>query len=210
MVIRRAWASLTPLLFLLTLFGCQTGQKTRTDSQTVVKAPRRDTEAAQNHDRRGLKFLDAGDFSGAEKAFQAAISSDPLYAPAHCNLGALYYRQGKYYLAAKKYQYAAKLLPDKAGPLNNLGLVFERVGKLEDAVAAYEQALALEGHTVETRGNLARALIRLDRTDIRTRQLLQQIAELDPRPEWSAWARRELVRLGSPVPPATGSPSENK
>ena len=124
--------------------GCppRKAQKPR-DYETVSKDPRRDTDAARLHNARAVKLLQKGEMAKAEKELKEALAADVFFAPAHNNLGTVYYRQGKHYLAAWEYQYAAKLMPDSPRPKSNLGLVLEAVGKYDEAVGAYEQALEL-------------------------------------------------------------------
>jgi Tfp pilus assembly protein PilF len=165
--------------------------------------PRRTAEAVVHH-QKALEDLKAGRLEEAQQELKAALDDDLFYGPAHNNLGIVYYQQKKYYEAAWEFQAAAKLMPRKAEPLNNLGLVFEAAGKLQEASDWYEKALSAEPDTAETVGNLARVRTRANRQDERTRQLLDDVARNDPRPEWVAWARERLMSMHDTEPaPAT-------
>ncbi len=171
--------------------------------ETLPRDPHRDTEAARRPQARGVQLLGEGQIEQAEQAFQAALSADLFFGPAHNNLGTVYLRQQKYYLAAWEFQYAEKLMPHQAEPRNNLGLVYEAVGKLDDAAKSYEQALDLEPENPRIAGNLARVYVRGNRTDDKTRKLLESIVLKDTRPEWIAWARERLALMGTPARPTT-------
>ena len=160
---------------------------------------RRDTDAARDHNARGIDLLANGRLEEAEQAFRTALDADVFLGPAHNNLGTAYYRQKKLYLAAWEFQYAAKLMPNKAEPKNNLGMVFEAVGKYDDAAKSYEQALALEPDNAEVTGNLARVYVRAGRKDDKTRKLLTDVIMKDARPDWVAWAREKLAMMGQPA-----------
>ncbi len=197
------------------LAGCQhlrPATRAAAAYETLPKDPHRDTEAARQHQARGVQLLKDGQIDQASQAFQAALSADLLFGPAHNNLGTIYLRQQKYYLAAWEFQYAEKLMPHQAEPRNNLGLVYEAVGKLDDAAKSYERALDLEPENPRVTGNLARVYVRGNRTDDRTRKLLEAVVVRDNRPEWIAWARERLALMGKPrsttTAPATPDPSE--
>ncbi len=197
---------LSGLLVSAMLCGCQGAIEPMDRSyQTVGLDPQRDTELASKHNAQGVALLDADDLTGAEVEFKAALTADTMFAPAHNNLGTVYYKQKKFYLAAWEFQYAAKLMPDKPGPRNNLGLVYEAVGKLDDAAKAYQEALDMSPDAFEFSGNLARVYVRDGRKDAKTRKLLNEIVLKDSRPEWVAWAKENLITICTDEPPVAES-----
>jgi len=175
--------------------GCldsNAGQPSAAPYHTVRIEPLRDTEAAKQGNQEGLKHLAENDLTAAAQAFQRALAADVEFGPAHNNLGKVYYRQKKWHEAAWEFEYACKLLPKYAEPRNNLGMVLDATGDLTGAIDQYREAISLADN-VQYNGNLASALIRRgDRTE-EVRQLLQQLAAKDPRPEWQNWARRQLA-----------------
>jgi Flp pilus assembly protein TadD len=186
--------------------GCRSaGPTAGSDYVTIAEDPRRDTQAARLRNARAARLIEEGKLDEAEKHLRAALAADLFFGPAHNNLGTVYFRQEKHYLAAWEFQYAAKLMPNKAEPRSNLGLVFEAVGRLDEAADWYEKAIALEPENVQIAGNLARAYVRLNRKDDRTRQLLKDIALKDTRPRWRAWAQERLLAIGASPAPA-GAP----
>ncbi len=180
--------------------GCQS-QAPVGGYQTLPKDPRRDTDAARQHNAAAVKWIEADRLDDAEKELKDALTADLFFGPAHNNLGTVYFKQKKFYYAAWEFQYAAKLMTDSPQPRNNLGLVYEEVGRLDDAAKWYNEALQLAPDSVEATANLARLRIRNNQRDDRTRQLLGDVILKDPRPEWVAWARLEQSRISKPGAP---------
>lgn len=161
--------------------------------QTVTAEPNRDPEGAKAENDKAMKALDRQRVDKAEQHLQQALIDDVTYGPAHNNLGQIYFCQSKYYLAAWEFEYALKLMPDRPEPYNNLGLVYEKVGKINEAIETYEAGLKLQTNNPELVGNLARARIRRGDAHTEIQPLLQNISGFDPRPEWVAWAKHQLV-----------------
>jgi len=196
--------SLLLLCGLTLMCGCNLRREQPPGSyRTVARDPRRDTALARSETSRAKALMAANELEKAEKVLKAALAADLFYAPAHNNLGVVYYRQKKFYLAAWEFQYAARLMPNKPQPKNNLGMVLEAVGRLKEAEQHYDKALAIEPDNAVFIGNLARCRIRLGRRTPQTRDLLQQIILKDTRPEWVQWARRELMDMPASKVPAT-------
>jgi len=171
--------------------------------ETIKANPKRDPDAAAKLNRQGVDALSKGKFERAEKLFKDALVKDVDYGPAHNNLGRLYFDQGKNYLAAWEFEYATKVMPRRGEPYNNLGMVMERVDKMEQAIDAYEIANMLCPNHPEIVGNLARAWWTHDKTNVRTRDLLNQLVFVDCRPDWVAWAKEQIAcgkLLYRPVP----------
>jgi Tfp pilus assembly protein PilF len=180
-------------LIILATVGCATDNTTVPKYETVTVNPRRDPEAAAKQNLHGLEALAKGKWDKAEKHFKEALIKDVDFGPAHNNLGRLYFDQGKNYLAAWEFEYAVKVMPQRGEPYNNLGLVMERVGKLEQAVDAYEMANILCPNHPEVVGNLARVHWCQDKSNMRTRDLLEQLVFIDTRPDWVSWAKEQIA-----------------
>ncbi len=97
-------------------------------------------------------------------------------------------------------------MPFQPEPRNNLGLVFEKAGKITSAAEAYEKARQLEPDNAEYLGNLARAKVRRGDRDIETKKILEELVMKDSRPQWSQWARVNLLRMGDPTTRPTTRP----
>ncbi|MDR1964341.1 MAG: tetratricopeptide repeat protein [Planctomycetaceae bacterium] len=181
------------LLMILMLVGCASDSNTTPKYETVTANPRRDPDAAAKQNQHGLEALAKGKFDKAEKHFKEALVKDVDFGPAHNNLGRIYFDQGKNYLAAWEFEYATKVMPQRGEPYNNLGMVMERVGKLEQAIDAYEMANILCPNHPEVVGNLARVYWSQDKSNMRTRDLLEQLVFIDTRPDWVSWAKEQIA-----------------
>jgi hypothetical protein len=72
-------------------------------------------------------------------------------------------------------------------------MVMEKVGKMEQAIEAYETANMLCPNHPEVVGNLARAWWIQDKTNLRTRELLEHLVFVDTRPDWVSWAKEQIA-----------------
>jgi Flp pilus assembly protein TadD len=197
-------AALAVVLLLAGLLVCGCRSETKQQEyQTLTPDAGRDVERAGLENSRALPLMRQGQWEEAEKALKAALAADTMCGPAHNNLGSVYYHQGRYYLAAWEFQYAIKLMPNQPAPRNNLGLVYETAGQLDEAAEHYERAVELDPDSCEYLGNWARARVRRGEKDERVRDLLQKLIVRETRPQWSAWARERLARMG-PAAPTTG------
>lgn len=181
--------------------GCAASYSTTQPTYRTISAPPlRDTDAAMKANQAGLEHLDTGEWDAAARSFEQALSADVEFGPAHNNLGKVYFARKSWYKAAWEFEYARKLLPRNAEPNNNLGLVYETSGRLDEAVEHYREAVRLDGGNPEYRGNLARAMTRRGDRTAELRSLLSELVQRDARPEWQAWARRQLGELGRTLP----------
>jgi Tfp pilus assembly protein PilF len=187
-----------PLLFAALIAGCASHPRTSERSF--------DTDLAKKENDHALHLLDEGKLEEAESHLKKSLEADVMYGPAHNNMGLVYYHQGKLYPAAWEFQSAIKLMPYQPEPRNNLGLVFEKAGKITNAAEAYEKARQLEPDNPEYLANLARAKVRRGDRDQETKKLLEELVLKDSRPQWSQWARVNLLRLGNPTSRPTTQP----
>jgi len=172
--------------------GCQLVDSPSPTYETIEGNPHRDTAAAVKHNDAALRAIEHGHLDRAENLLQRSLIADVSYAPAHNNLGHLYFVQRRYYHAAWEFEYAARLMPDRAEPLNNLGLIYEVVGKVPLAIQQYEQALELAPDNQEFASNLTRARIRQGERGFETAAMLEQVAFRDDRGDWRDWAQEHL------------------
>jgi len=202
------WIAVTGVILLLA-GGCQR-EGTRTQVyRTRAEDPGRDTETARSRNGKAVGLIRDGDLEAAETALRSALTADLFFAPAHNNLGVVYYRQKAFYQAAWEFQYAARLMPHSPQPRNNLGLVYEAVGQLATAEKWFDEALALEPDNPELIGNLARVRVRSGQRNHETRTLLEDLVLKTEDAEWADWARKQLAvmpRGEAPEPQATRPP----
>jgi len=81
----------------------------------------------------GLALSNAGDWSGAENKFRAAIRADRQIPEAWNGLGHALKRQQRYDAALVAYDEALKLRPDYPQALEYLGETYVELGRLDDA-----------------------------------------------------------------------------
>lgn len=188
------------VLLAATLVGCRAQKTAPPGSVGNVAA---NTSLARANVDKAAALLETHHDDDARKLLDAAIEADPLYGPAHNDLGMIDFRQQHYYEAAVHFRNAVKLLPRQPQPINNLGLVLERSGKLSAAEKYYSQAVGLDPENLEYIGNLARARISLGIKDDQTQQLLVKLVLRDPRNDWVNWARDELRHFNVATQPDT-------
>lgn len=187
------------LIVGLCLTGCsRLARESPRSYTTVVANPSRDLDGARAACDRAAKHFAKGDLVRAEAALHDALIADVSYAPAHNNLGRVYFDQGNLYLAAWEFEYARRLLPESAEVVNNLGLVYESAGQNGRAIESYSQALSLDPGNSEYMGNLARILVRDGKDPTQAAVLLRDLILRDSRAEWVTWAR-DQVHLSEPV-----------
>ncbi len=144
---------------------------------------------------RGVDLIVAGKYTDAEPVLRRAIDADPLYGPAHNDLGLVYYRLNRLYDAAWEFEKAIKLMPRQPEPRNNLGLVLEEAGKLPEALQDFTLASEIDPANPEYLANLARVRLRMGLTDEQTRRVLESLILKETRPSVREWARFTLIRL---------------
>lgn len=103
------------------------------------------------------------DTAGAINAMDAALRIDPLFGPAHINLGRAFEDSGTVPLAIRQWQSfvdaTAEITPDRVTyrlmALQNIGRVMENAGLLEEAEAVLWQAMELRPEKTETGQHLS-------------------------------------------------------
>ena len=198
----RKWLLAAAGLAVMMAMGCHRTAAKPAEYRTMAEDANRDTKTARHENAKGYDLMEKGDLEKAEKTLKAALTADPFFGPAHNNLGIVYLRQGKFYQAAWEFQYAAKLMPYSPEPPNNLGMVYEAVGRLDEAEKWYSEALTMQSDNPELIGNLVRTLVRENRKDQRTVQLLKDLILKDTRPDWVAWAKEQLALMHVEAPSA--------
>ncbi|MDB4264704.1 tetratricopeptide repeat protein, partial [bacterium] len=126
------------------------------------------------------------------EAFEKLSATDPDFAPAHNDLGVLYYQSGEKEKALTHYERAAHLEPGNAIFQKNLAdFYFVEQGRVEDALKIYVDVLAAYPEDIETlliTGHICVSLRKFDDA----RVFYNRVLELDP---WNADARQNLEKL---------------
>ncbi len=126
--------------------------------------------------------------------YKKVLQLDPDYAPAHINLGTLYYNQSDYEQAETQYRKAIEADPRYALAYFDLGNVLDETQRLTEAIAAYKTALQLAPTYADAHYNLALAYERSRQSRLAL-QHWRAYLKLDARGPWAAHARAQYKRL---------------
>jgi len=130
----------------------------------------------------------------AIRTYMKVLELDPNHAPAHINLGTLYYNRQDFVLCEQHYRQAVAADPRYALAYFDLGNVLDETGRIAEAIAAYSTAVKLAPTYADAHYNLALAHQRL-------RQLRQALPhwriylKLDSSGPWAVHARNQISRI---------------
>lgn len=130
----------------------------------------------------------------AIEAYQSVLALEPLHAPAHINLGTIYYNRREFQLAEQHYRKAIEVDPRYALAHFDLGNVLDETGRLAAAVEAYKAALALAPTYADAHYNLALAYEKLHEPR-RALRHWRAYLKLDTLGPWSTHARNQVRRI---------------
>jgi tetratricopeptide (TPR) repeat protein len=126
--------------------------------------------------------------------YKKVLKLDPGYAPAHINLGTLYYNQSDYELAEQYYRQAIECDSRYALAYFDLGNVLDETQRLEEAIAAYKGALLLAPTYADAHYNLALAYERCRKPRLALKHWRAYL-KLDGQGPWAVHARAQYKRL---------------
>ncbi len=127
-------------------------------------------------------------------SYEKVLAVDPDYAPAHINLGTLYYHRSEYELAETHYRKAIESDPRYALAYFNLGNVLDETRRVDEAIAAYGTALQLAPTYADAHYNLALAFERT-RQPRRAIHHWRAYLKLDGSGPWAVHARAQYKKL---------------
>jgi tetratricopeptide (TPR) repeat protein len=130
----------------------------------------------------------------AMASYQKVLQLDPNYAPAHINLGTLYYNQSDYEQAEAHYRAAIVADSRYALAYFDLGNVLDETQRVEEAIAAYKAALQLAPTYADAHYNLALAYERTRQPRLALRHWRAYL-KLDGRGPWAVHARAQYAKL---------------
>ncbi len=152
-------------------------------------------ESAMDLFARGVALEDdPGSASEAISSYNKVLELEPGYAPAHINLGTLYYNQSDYDLAEEHYRKAIECDPRYALAYFDLGNVLDETQRLEEAIAAYKSALKLAPTYADAHYNLALSYER-SRQPRTALKHWRAYLKLDGHGPWAVHARAQYKRL---------------
>jgi tetratricopeptide (TPR) repeat protein len=130
----------------------------------------------------------------AMACYQRVLELDPAHAPAHINLGTLFYNRQDYAAAEHHYRKAVEADPRYALGYFDLGNVLEETGRVNDAVQAYQSAIALASTYADAHYNLALAYEKLKQPR-RALRHWRAYVKLDSSGPWSTHARNQIQKI---------------
>jgi tetratricopeptide (TPR) repeat protein len=161
---------------------------------TKIK-PMQVAETASEFFARGVSLEeDPASQQEAIEAYQSVLALESLHAPAHINLGTIYYNRREFQLAEQHYRKAIEVDPRYALAHFDLGNVLDETGRLAAAVEAYKAALALAPTYADAHYNLALAYEKLHEPR-RALRHWRAYLKLDTLGPWSTHARNQVRRI---------------
>ncbi len=130
----------------------------------------------------------------AISTYLKVLEIDPNHAPAHINLGTLYYNRRDFAKCEQHYRQAVAADSRYALAYFDLGNVLDETGRIAEAVAAYSTAVKLAPTYADAHYNLALAHERLRQP----RQALPHwkiYLKLDSSGPWAVHARNQISRI---------------
>jgi lipopolysaccharide biosynthesis regulator YciM len=130
----------------------------------------------------------------AIEAYKKVLELDPTYAPAHINLGTLYYNQSDYAAAESHYRAAIECDTRYALAYFDLANVLDETGRLEEAIKNYRLALQLAPTYADAHYNLALAYEKL-RQPRKALSHWKMYVKLDANGPWAVHARNQIKKI---------------
>jgi len=130
----------------------------------------------------------------AMQNYNKVLELEPDYAPAHINLGTLYYNRGDYEKAESCYRRAIELDARYALAWFDLGNVLDETLRLPEAIRAYEAAVSIAPTYSDAHYNLALAYEK-SRQPRRAMKHWRIYLRLDQHGPWAVHARNQFRRL---------------
>jgi tetratricopeptide (TPR) repeat protein len=167
--------------------------------QRVVPAqhvsPIRITESAAEFFARGVSLEeDPSSYKDAIQAYARVLELEPNHAPAHINLGTLFYNLQDYAQAEAHYRKAIEVDPRYALAHFDLANVLDETGRLQEAIKVYKTALQLAPTYADAHYNLALAYEK-SRDSRKALRHWRAYVALDRSSAWAAHARSQIVRI---------------
>ena len=152
-------------------------------------------ESAMDLFARGVALEEDPSSAGeAISSYNKVLELEPDYAPAHINLGTLYYNQSDYGLAEEHYRKAIECDPRYALAYFDLGNVLDETQRLDEAIVAYKGALKLAPTYADAHYNLALAYERSRQPRLALKHWRAYL-KLDGQGPWAVHARSQYKRL---------------
>ena len=123
------------------------------DALDYYEAANKRQPSARLLNKIGMMNLLLMRLDSSKKDFERAIKTDPNYADAYNNLGAVEYQDHRLKPAIKRYQQAIAINPEFATYHSNLGTAYMERKEFDKAAAEYARALQIDPDVFEHRGS---------------------------------------------------------
>jgi tetratricopeptide (TPR) repeat protein len=130
----------------------------------------------------------------AIEAYKKVLELDATYAPAHINLGTLFYNQGDYVAAEQHYRSAIECDTRYALAYFDLANVLDETGRMDEAIKNYRLALQLAPTYADAHYNLALAYEKL-RDPRKALSHWKMYVKLDGNGPWAVHARHQIKKI---------------
>ena len=126
--------------------------------------------------------------------YQRVLEMEPGHAPAHINLGTLFYNRQDYATAEHHYRKAVEADPRYALAYFDLGNVLDETGRVQEAIQSYQSAISLAPTYADAHYNLALAHEKLKQPR-RALRHWRAYVRLDSSGPWSTHARGQIQKI---------------
>ena len=126
--------------------------------------------------------------------YEQALAHDPDLAPAHLNLGTLYFQARSYKKARAHYEEALRVEPEYPLAHYNIGNLYDETGEREKAIHHYAEAARLDPAYPDVHYNLA-LLYQTTGQPLRALFHWKAYLRLDPTSAWADIARRQMAAI---------------
>ena len=130
----------------------------------------------------------------AIEAYERVLDIEPDHAPAHINLGTLFYNRQEYTEAEFHYRRAVEIDSRYALAYFDLGNVLDETGRVQEAIEAYRNALHLAPTYADANYNLALAYEKIGEPR-RALAHWKAYIKLDVAGPWSTHARHQIRKI---------------
>jgi tetratricopeptide (TPR) repeat protein len=127
-------------------------------------------------------------------AYQKVLEIAGTHAPAHINLGTIYYNARDFRQAERHYRLAIEADAKYALAYFDLGNVLDETGRVQDAIEAYKTAILLASTYADAHYNLALAYEKC-KQHRKALQHWKAYVKLDQQSPWSTHARGQIKKI---------------
>jgi tetratricopeptide (TPR) repeat protein len=160
----------------------------------AAASPRGVQDRVQDRFLAAVQAEEAGEKQRAMALYEEILGIDAGFAPAHINLGTMYFHLRQFERAEELYRRASIADPSYVLAFFDLGNVLDELQRLDESIAAYNRAVALSPRYADAHYNLALAYERQGEYRSALQHWLAYV-RLDNRGPWAEHARGQIRKL---------------